>query len=94
MMEMPEELKGLVEELHRENAAAHLETRRHFDAAAEGMKTEVQIVAEAVLQLDEKAAREIKSLRAEVRQGFSDNQAMIKDVGRRIRTLEKSTLDP
>jgi archaellum component FlaC len=87
-------LDATVEGMKMEVRTVAAETRRHFDTTVEGMKTEVQIVAEAVLQLGEKTDREVESIRAEMRQGFSDTQAMITNVDSRVRALEKSTFRP
>lgn len=60
-----DELRGLIELLRQENAetrrmlrednaAAHEETRRHFDITAEAMRHEIGIISERVIRLDEK----------------------------------------
>jgi hypothetical protein len=48
-----------------------------FDSTAEAMRTDVQRVAEGVLMLNEKLERETADIRAEMRQGFADTQAML-----------------
>jgi hypothetical protein len=70
------------------------DARRHLEILNEATRHEVQLVAEKVLQLDEKLDREAADIRAEMRQGFADTQAMYKfshaELDRRMRTLEES----
>jgi ABC-type sugar transport system ATPase subunit len=42
------------------------------------MKNDDKLIAEKVILLDEKLDREAADIRAEMRQGFADTQAMIK----------------
>jgi predicted nucleic acid-binding Zn-ribbon protein len=85
-----DELKSLLESLRRENAAAHVETRRHFDVVIEGARRDVRLVAEGVAQTREELAR----LETKVEQTAAETQAMIKfshtDLDRRMRTLEET----
>ena len=80
-----EDLKALFAALQRENAgmreenaAAHAETRRHFEVLTEGTRKDIQIVAESVAVLNEKLDREAGDIREEMRRGFTETQAMIK----------------
>jgi archaellum component FlaC len=88
------ELKQYMDETARD-------LRLHFDIKTEEMKHQVQLVAESVLMVNDKLDREAADIRAEMRQGFADTQAMIKfshaELDRRIlaveeraRTLEES----
>lgn len=92
-----DELKRLFSEMRQENAAAHEQTRRHFDVTAEGIRDDIRSVAEAVAALDEKVERENADLSEEVRRGFAETQAMIKfshaELDRRVRTLEQAFTD-
>ncbi len=89
-----DELKRLLESMRQENAAAHVETRRHFDVSSEGLKQDIGHVAEAVTQLDEKLDREIGELGEQMASGFSETQAMVKfshaELDRRVRALEET----
>ena len=62
--------------LERMDASA-AETRRHFDVVAEGLTSDIKVVAEGMGALDEKVDR----FRGEVREGF-------KKVDRRLLRLE------
>ncbi len=55
-----------------------LEIQRHFDVTAERLEKKVELVVEAVAQLDEKRERDTEEMRQEMRRGFADTQAMIK----------------
>jgi len=107
-----DELKRLFEALQQQSVAVSTETRRHFaetterlsaenrrffEISTEGVKHEVQLVAEAVAQLEEKLDREIERLDEKVERGFANTQAMIKfshaELERRIRALEQSFSD-
>ncbi len=44
--------------------------KRHFTVVAEGIEKKVQLVAEAIGELDEKLDREIGGLREETTRGF------------------------
>jgi uncharacterized protein YceH (UPF0502 family) len=92
-----DELKQLFAEMRRENAAAQEETRRHFDVTAEGLRSEIRAVAEAVATLDERVERENADNREEAGRGFAETQAMIKfshaELDRRVRTLEQAFSD-
>jgi hypothetical protein len=66
-----DELKDLIQQ-------AVEEMRRHFDVSNEDVREDVRGVAEAVTTLDAKFEREIASVRTEMREGFSETQAMFK----------------
>jgi hypothetical protein len=68
------------------------ELRHYFDVSVEQMRDEIKLVAEGVLNVDQKLDREAADIRSEMRQGFADTQAMIKfshaGLDRRISALE------
>ena len=86
------ETRRQVVEVRQENAAAHVETRRHFEVTAERLETKFDTLAETVAHLDERLTREDADIRAEMRSGFAETQAMIKfshaELDRRVTTLE------
>jgi hypothetical protein len=95
-----DELKGLFAVLQRENAgmreqnaAAHADTRRHFEVLTEGTRQEIQLVAESVLHLNEKLARTDEK----IERTAAETQAMIKfshvESDRRMRSLEDAVAD-
>jgi uncharacterized protein YceH (UPF0502 family) len=92
-----DDLKGLFDAMRKENTAAHVETRRHFDVSVERVEKKVQLVAEAVAQLDDKLDRETDALREEMKRGFAETQAMIKfshaELDRRVGRLEQAFAD-
>src|SRR3990170_248156 len=67
------------------------ETRRHFDVVAEGMRSDVRLVAEGVSSLAERVDRVEENLREEIRQTRTDLTALITvsygDLDRRVRRL-------
>lgn len=68
---MPDELKDLLQQVVAE-------MRRHFDVSNEEVRGDVRGVAKAVTALDAKFEREIASVRTEMREGFSEAQAMLR----------------
>lgn len=92
-----DELKRLFDSMRQENAAAHAETRRHFEVLTEGTQYEIRVVAASVAGVNEKLDREAGDIRDEMRRGFTETQAMIKfshaDIDRRMRTLEDAVAD-
>ncbi len=66
------------------------EIKRHFNVVAEGLRSEIRVVAEAVQGLREETTREFKAVREEI----AETQAMIRlsfgQLDQRIRTLEES----
>lgn len=79
--------------LRHENAVAHEETRRLSNVTAEGLRQEIRLVAESVLQVDNKLDRTAEEIRSEMRHGFTETQAMIKfsyaELDRRVSSLEE-----
>jgi gas vesicle protein len=77
------------------NSAA--ETRRHFDVVAEGLRHEIQLVAESVVQTREELGRTTADQAAKIERAVVETQAMIKfshdELQRRVRTLEESVAD-
>jgi len=80
-----DDLKGLFAALQRENAgmreenaAAHADTRRHFEVLTEGTGKDIQLVAESVLLLGEKLDRTATSLDEKIDRTAAETQAMIK----------------
>ena len=67
-----------------------METRQHFDVVAEGLKREVQLVAEGVTNVGHKVDR----VDSEMHREFDDVRAMVRlsytELDRRLRTLEES----
>jgi len=68
------------------------ETKRHFGVVAEGLRSEIQQVAEGVVNLNEKFDREMTSLREGNEQAHREILSAIKfsyaELDRRITTLE------
>lgn len=98
---MDDELKSILEAMRQENAAAqkqnaaaHAETRRHFDVLAEAVKHEIRLVAEGLDATNERLSREAADIRMEMRTGFAETQAMFKfshaELDRRVTVLEGS----
>jgi hypothetical protein len=71
-----DDLRELLESTRKENAAAHDETRRHFDIVAERLDGKADTVVEALAAVDAKLDRETKDIREELRRGFSETQAI------------------
>ena len=99
-----DDLKGLFAALQRENAgmreenaAAHADTRRHFEVLTEGTRKDIQIVAESVLHLSEKLDRTAINLDGKIDRTAAETQAMIKfshvEIDRRMRSLEDAVAD-
>jgi tetrahydromethanopterin S-methyltransferase subunit G len=61
---------------HIDNIAA--EMKQDFGVAVEDMRTDVQRVAESVLMVNAKLDREAADIRAEMRQGFAETQALLR----------------
>jgi len=73
------------------------EIRRHFDVTAERLEGRIDLVVEALTQLDEKLDRSVDRLDQKIERTAADTQAMIKfshaELDRRIRTLEEGFAD-
>ena len=70
MVELRHELRvnldNAMTEMRQDNAAAHSETRLHFDTVADGLRKEIKLIAEGVLNVDEKLEREVGAIREEI----------------------------
>ncbi len=92
-----EDLKPLLEAMRQENAAAHKETRRHFEVITARLETQIEAVAEAVARVHETLDREAANIRDEMRRGFDETQSMIKfshaELDRRVSKLEQALVD-
>jgi archaellum component FlaC len=89
---MADDLKQLLEEMRPENAAAHTETRRHFeqiaaetrrhfDVVAERLGTRIDKVAEGIIAANERLDRldaKVDALSSEIANEFNDVRSMIK----------------
>ena len=68
------------------------ETRRHFDVVAEGMRSDIRLVAEGVSSLAGCVDRLEQNLREEIRETRRDLTALLTpsytDLNRRVRRLE------
>jgi hypothetical protein len=88
-----DDLKRLFDSMRHENAAAHSDTRRHFEVLAEGTRKDIQLVAESVVRLSEKLARTDDK----IERTAAETQAMIKfshvEIDRRVRSLEDAVAD-
>jgi len=88
-----EELKGLFDglgdalrgemraqsgELRGEMRADRAELRRHFDEVAERFDSKYDLLAEGIMNLDEKMDRNHASIREEMRHGFAHTHDLIK----------------
>ena len=78
-------LEGEIDDLHRhfERTENKLEGKiddlhHHFDVVAERFDTKFDLLAEGVLNVDEKMDRNHAAIREEMRQGFSDTHDLIK----------------
>jgi len=99
-----DDLKGLFAALQRENtrmreenAAAHADTRRHFDVLTEGTRQDIQLVAESVMFLRERLDQTATNLDQKIERTAAETQAMIKfshvEIDRRMRSLEDAVAD-
>jgi hypothetical protein len=81
-------------ETHRHIDETAGKMKLHFDIAVEDIRNDVRRVAEGVLTVDQKLDREAADIRAEMRQGFADTQAMLRvsrnDLDRRVTRLERA----
>jgi tetrahydromethanopterin S-methyltransferase subunit G len=66
------------EELKRHIDATAAQMKMDFGTAVEDMRTDVQRIAESVLMVNAKLDREAADIRAEMRQGFADTQALLR----------------
>ena len=85
MREMRAEMRGMrvdiageLEEMRRENAAEHAETRRQFHVVTEGISARVDRTLEAMQLLDGKVDRNVERLDYKLDRGFADLMALIR----------------
>ncbi len=68
------------------------EIKRHFDVVAEGLRSEIKLVAEALDGKIDAVDAGVGRLEEEMRRGFAETQAMIKfsyaELDRRVSQLE------
>jgi hypothetical protein len=65
------------------------EIKRHFDVVAEGLRSEVRLVAEGVAGLDEKLTLEFVKVREEIGEVKSLFRGSYGDLDRRVQALER-----
>lgn len=70
---MDDDLKRFLDAIRQENAAAHAETRRHFDSVAEQLEGKIGLVAEGVLGNTER----IDQLATDMKSEFNEVRARI-----------------
>src|SRR5262249_5845060 len=73
-----DELRGGIRDLRSEMFASHAELRRHFDVTVEHFDSKYDLLAEGIMNLNEKMDRNNADIRAEMRQGFADTHDLIK----------------
>jgi methyl-accepting chemotaxis protein len=77
---------------HIDEIAAQM--KLDFGTAVEAMRTDVQRVADGVLMVNAKLDREAADIRAEMRQGFADTQALLRfshsQLDHRVTALERA----
>ena len=92
-----DDLRRLFDSMRQENAAAHSETRRHFEVLTEATRKDIQLVAESVVLLSDKLDRTATSLDEKIDRTAGETQAMIKfshvEIDRRVRSLEDAVAD-
>ncbi|HEV7574364.1 MAG TPA: hypothetical protein VGQ21_22930 [Thermoanaerobaculia bacterium] len=71
-----------------------VQMKMDFGLAVEAMRTDVQRVADGVLMVNAKLDREAADIRAEMRQGFADTQAILRfshsQLADRVTALERA----
>ncbi|MEA2325724.1 MAG: hypothetical protein QOE68_683 [Thermoanaerobaculia bacterium] len=71
-----------------------VQMKMDFGLAVEAMRTDVQRVADGVLMVNAKLDREAADIRAEMRQGFADTQALLRfshsQLADRVTALERA----
>jgi len=75
----------LRQEVRQDLQASAIETRRHFEVIAQSLRSDIQVVAEALNALDEKVER----FRDEVRQEFSKVDRRLLHLDARISVFER-----
>lgn len=85
--------EGLVLETRQHAEGLALESRRHFDVTAEGLRGDIQLVAESVTMLSERVDRLELSLHEDMLRLQGELSAMIRfsyaELDRRMQTLEQ-----
>ena len=70
--------------------------KRHFQVVAEGLRSEIRLLAEGQAGLREEFHREIAEFRAEVREEFKEVRAMIRfsysELDERLKSVERDVL--
>ena len=88
-----DELKRLLDAMRQENAAAHGDTRRHFDVTVERIENRFDVLAESVAHVNEELRRTRTTLDEKIERTAAETQAMIKfshaELDRRVRMLEE-----
>jgi len=69
-----EEFRRVREEI----AATKNEMKLHFDSTAERFESKFELLSEGIQNVDQRLGRESADIRAEMRQGFADTQALIR----------------
>ena len=84
-----DDLRRLFDSLRQE----HSDTRRHFEVLTEETRKDIQVVAESVLNVNEKLARTDEK----IERTAAETQAMIRfshvEIDRRMRSLEDAVAD-
>ena len=80
-----QDIQASAAELRQEMQASASETRRHFDVGAEGLRSDIQVVAEGLSMLDEKVGR----FRDEVHQEFGKVDRRFLHLDARIAVFER-----
>jgi tellurite resistance protein len=98
-----DELKGLFNAIRDENAVAHAETRKHFDASvervenrfdviAERMEGRIELLAETVQLVNENLQTKIVALDQKLDKTTGETQGLVKflydDLSRRVVVIE------
>ena len=73
-----DELRGEIHDLRGEMVTSHIELRRHFDETVERFDSKYDLLAEGIMNLNEKMDRNEAAIREEMRQGFADTHDLIK----------------
>jgi hypothetical protein len=73
-----EELKGMFETLLREVRGELSDLRHQFNIVLERLDRGFGLLAEGILNIDQKLDREAADIRGEMRHGFADTHELIK----------------
>lgn len=70
------------------------ETRRHFDVIAEGLRSDIRLVAEGVAAMTSAMTAGMQEFRSEVKDEFTEVRSMIRlsyaELDRRLQTVERA----